>query len=206
MPMPLEDMSGMKFGRLTVLCRDGSTNYGKPLWLCKCECGNMTHTTRRNLIKGNTISCGCYRREFSAQQHTTHGLSRDGNRHRRLYRIWGGIKDRCLNQNSKYWERYGARGIKVCKEWSDNYECFHEWALSHGYADDLTIDRIDNDGNYEPGNCRWATYEEQENNRSDNILFNIEGEEITLSRLARKEGTTRAIAERNHKEEKVNGK
>lgn len=200
--MPLIDMSGMHFGRLTVLRRDGKTSYGKPLWLCQCECGNTTHVTRKHLIGGGTISCGCYRREHSREQHTTHGLSKTSNRHNRLYRIWTGIKDRCCNPNSKYWNKYGGRGITVCKEWADDYMVFHAWAINNGYLDNLTLDRIDNDGNYEPDNCRWATYETQENNRSDNVLFNVGGEMLTLSQLAKKDGTTRAITERNHKEEK----
>ena len=200
------DMSGMHFGRLTVIRVDGRDNRGKPLWLCKCDCGNETHVNRQHLIRGQTSSCGCYRREYSAKQHTTHGMSKSKNPRNRLYRIWAGVKDRCLNPRSKYWERYGGRGITICKEWTDDYMSFHNWAIHNGYKDNLTLDRIENNGNYCPDNCRWATYEEQENNRSNNVLFDVNGEKITLARLARREGTTRAIAERNHKEEKINGK
>lgn len=199
-------MSGMRFGRLTVMKVDGKNNRGRPLWLCKCDCGNETHVERQHLIRGQTKSCGCFRKEFAKRQHTTHGLSKSINRQNRLYRIWSGIKDRCCNTNSKYWNRYGGRGIKICEEWKNNYLSFHAWALSNGYLDELTLDRINNDGNYEPSNCRWATWETQENNRSDNIIFNIEGEKISLAQLARKENTTRFIAEKKHKGDIVNGK
>lgn len=115
------------------------------------------------------------------------------------------MKDRCLNPNSKYWERYGGRGIRICEEWANDFSAFYSWAIDNGYRDDLTIDRRDNDGDYCPENCRWATYLTQENNRSNNVLFRVGGEKITLAQLARKEDTTRALAEKKHKEEKVNG-
>ena len=99
----------------------------------------------------------------------------------RLYRIWSGIKDRCCNQNSKYWDRYGARGITVCNEWKNSFEQFYQWSLDNGYRENLTLDRIDNNKGYSADNCRWATYKEQENNRSNNRKLEYEGEVHTIS-------------------------
>lgn len=205
MPQPLIDMSGERYGRLTVIKRDGSTKQGKPLWLCLCDCGNYTHVPRKRLIHGSTISCGCYRREFSSIQHTTHGLSKHKDSKNRLYGIWTGIKDRCHNPNSKYWKRYGGRGISVCDEWRNDYMSFHNWAMLNGYSDDLTLDRRDNDKGYNPDNCRWVTYEVQENNRSDNIRYNVNGKIYTLAQLVHKDNITRNCAEKKYKEYKVDG-
>lgn len=197
MPQPLIDMSGERYGRLTVIKRDGNTKQGKPLWLCQCDCGNLTHVPRKRLLEGSTSSCGCYRREFSSQQHKTHGMSKSGNTHNRLYRIWGGIKDRCHNPKSKYWDKYGGRGITVCDEWHYDYMKFHDWSMANGYTDELTLDRIDNDKGYCPENCRWATYLVQENNRTNNVLYEIDGEVLTLAQLARRDNLTRCLTEKN---------
>ena len=206
MPQPLIDMTGERYGRLTVVrLSERKTNQGKPLWVCRCDCGNEVEVPRKRLIEGSTKSCGCYRREFSREQHTTHGQSRDGNAHTRLFRIWTGMKDRCNNPKSKYYDKYGGRGITICREW-ELYSAFHRWASEHGYTDQLTIDRIDNDKGYSPDNCRWATYSEQENNRRNNVKYEVNGTVYTLAQLARKENTTRAKAHKKHKEELINGK
>ena len=205
MPHAIIDLSGMRFNKLVVLKQEGRNNQNKPLWLCKCDCGNLTHVSRRRLIKGYTKSCGCFQRELARIRLTTHGLSKINGKHTRLYRIWCGAKDRCCNPKSKYWERYGKRGITFCEEWKHDYKAFYLWAMAKGYDDSLTLDRIDNDKGYFPDNCRWASYETQENNRSNNILFKIDGVTITLAQLARKEGVTRNVAEKNHKEERFYG-
>ena len=98
----------------------------------------------------------------------------------RLYRIWSGMKRRCYNKRSSYYERYGGRGITVCDEWLHDFQAFYDWSMSNGYADDLTIDRIDNDGPYAPWNCRWTTKEEQQNNTSRNLIYKHSGESHTL--------------------------
>ena len=200
MPQKLIDMSGEVHGMLKVICRDGTTSYGKPLWKCKCECGNYYHTTRKHLLDGSTYSCGCYRREFSRKEHTTHGKSKT-----RLYRIWTGMKDRCLNPKSRYWDRYGGSGITLCNEWIDDFESFRKWSLENGYEENLTIDRKDNSLGYSPENCRWATYETQENNRTNNVLYSVNGEILTLAQLSRKTGLTRHMADKKFKEERLNG-
>lgn len=170
------DMAGMRIGRLTVVSRAENTNQNKAQWLCKCDCGKEVVVSRRHLKDFSTLSCGCYAKEKARERHTTHGMKRT-----RLYRIWAGMKDRCCNPKSKYWDRYGERGISVCDEWRNSFESFQSWAMSNGYKENLTIDRIDNSKGYSPDNCRWATYKEQENNRSNNRLLEHSGEVHTIS-------------------------
>lgn len=170
------DMVGMKIGRLTAISRAENTKQNKAQWLCKCDCGNTVVVSRRHLKDYSTVSCGCYRSDLAKEQHTTHGMKST-----RLYRIWSGMKDRCCNPKSKYWNRYGGRGITVCDEWKNFFENFMEWSFTNGYTDDLTIDRIDNSKGYYPDNCKWATMKEQENNRGNNHLIEYKGETHTIS-------------------------
>ena len=176
MPQKAIDMTGMKIGRLTVISRAENTNQNKAQWLCKCDCGNEVIVSRRHLKDFSTVSCGCYRSKLAKENNSTHKMKGT-----RLYRIWSGIKDRCCNHNSKYWDRYGARGITVCDEWKNSFEQFCQWSLDNGYRDNLTLDRIDNNKGYFADNCRWATYKEQENNRSNNRMLEYEGEVHTIS-------------------------
>ena len=159
-----KDLTGMRFGRLSVLELSPDRTCGKATWICRCDCGNVTKVIGRNLTTGDTKSCGCYRRERDhGNENVKHGGS---SKKERLYRIWRGMKQRCNNPNATGFSRYGGRGITVCDEWKNNYSAFREWALSHGYADDLTIDRIDNDKDYFPDNCQWATKAQQVRNRA----------------------------------------
>jgi hypothetical protein len=186
----LIDMTGRKVGRLLIIERSSNNKFGRATWECLCDCGNKTIVEGARLRTVNkTTSCGCYRSEQIKKRQTIHGdckrkNTENGTNKTRLYRIWVGITFRCKNKNDR---RYGGRGISVCNEWL-NYECFKEWANSNGYHKDLSIDRINNDGNYEPDNCRWATRTKQSNNRSTNnrIIFNDEN--LTIAEWAKKIG------------------
>lgn len=155
----LIDLHGKKYGRLQVLEIAGKKGC-ETTWLCKCDCGNHVIVTGGNLRAGRTQSCGCYNSEKSRKRRLKHGLTG-----KRLNRIWKNMKTRCYNPNSNNYKYWGARGITICNEWKNSFEKFMEWALANGYEDNLTIDRIDVNGNYEPQNCRWVTMKIQNNNR-----------------------------------------
>ena len=152
-----EDLTGRVFGMLTVkkFAEKRGVHY---YWECVCSCGKETIVNGYNLRSGKTKSCGCLRATVTAEVHTTHGDARLG-KVTRLRRLWSGMKNRCNNANMASYKWYGAKGVKVCDEWCD-YAKFKAWALTNGYADNLSIDRIDPDGDYEPSNCRWITRNE----------------------------------------------
>lgn len=155
----LIDLTGRKFGRLVVLGRE-SVEQRHVHWRCRCDCGNEVVVTGNNLKKLHTTSCGCVHSERTIQSNTTHGKSKT-----RLYRTWKNMKNRCYNPNVRSYSDYGARGITVCDEWLNNFQCFYDWAIQSGYREDLSIDRINNDDGYYPENCHWADAKEQANNR-----------------------------------------
>ena len=160
MGRPAIDLAGQRFGRLTVIERTKGTSTKDAWWLCRCECGNKKETTRKQLICGNVKSCGCLQKERRANGNIIHG-----GHNTRIYSIWHHMKERCMNPNSPKYRLYGGRGITVCGEWIDDFTVFRDWAISTGYSDELTLDRIDNDKGYYPDNCRWATFSEQNRNR-----------------------------------------
>lgn len=184
------DLTGQRFGRLTVVKKAPKKSYSKQsFWECKCDCGNIIVSSSQGLRNGHIKSCGCYSHELRVKESTKHGDSRT-----RLYIIWSNMKDRTIRKTCTPYKYYGERGIKVCNEWL-NYEVFKEWALSHGYSDELTIDRIDVNGNYCPENCRWATLETQANNTRRNHFITYKGETHTIAEWSKitglAEGTIR---------------
>ena len=171
------DLTGEKFGRLTVIGLDESKNTRKTYWICQCECGGIKSARSDSLLCGAIKSCGCMKRE---QDKVNLGRTTHGQEGTRLYHIWQGVKRRCNDKNTVCYDRYGGRGITVCEEWNNSFVPFYEWAINNGYTEELTLDRIDNNGNYEPSNCRWATMQEQSNNRSSNIKITIGNATKTL--------------------------
>lgn len=180
-----EDLTGQRFGRLVVKRIVG---HNPAKWECECDCGNITSVNADSLKSGTTVSCGCYFRERREESRHKHDES-----HTRLHRIWTGMKSRCYNPKQQSYERYGARGIRVCDEWRNDYIAFRDWSIANGYNDDLSIDRIDNDGNYEPSNCRWATNKAQARNKSVNRNLEYNGEVHTVSEWAEILGLTVSI-------------
>lgn len=174
----IKDLTGQKYGLLTVIgLKDTDTR--KTYWICQCECGNVKEVRSDSLLCGTIKSCGCLKRaqdKVNLTKNHRHKMSGT-----RIYIEWQGMKGRCYNPHDPRYDRWGGRGITVCDEWRDSFEAFYEWAMSHGYADDLTIDRIDNDGNYTPDNCRWATQSEQSRNRNSNIKIRIGNSTRTLT-------------------------
>lgn len=170
---------------ITLIKKD---NTSQEFYICECKCGNIVTVSRNKLVSGNTKSCGCYQRYRAKTDNTVHGLYGT-----RLHRIYYGIKQRCYNQNNPEYKNYGGRGISMCEEWLSNFMNFYNWALENDYSDELTIDRINNDGNYEPGNCRWATRKQQSFNRSDNRYIECNGKIQTLVEWERETGISRRV-------------
>lgn len=172
---------GDKYWKMTVLEFAGKAKNGATLVRCKCDCGNERTVRLYNLISGATKSCGCLAKEILIQRNKSNKYGSTHLRSRtRIYRIWCDIKQRCYNKKQIVYKWYGARGISMCDKWRNSFQDFYGWALQNGYNEQLTIDRIDANGNYEPSNCRWATSREQSRNKSSNIYVTINGETKVL--------------------------
>jgi len=174
--MTVKDLTGQRYGKLVVIGKDTTTP--KNYWIVKCDCGNTKSIFRGHLTANRIDNCGCITLEKRSKKNKTHGETNT-----RLFKIWNGMINRCSNKNNNSYQKYGGRGIIVCEEWH-KYIKFRDWALSHGYNDTLTIDRIDVNGNYCPENCRWATNKQQANNRRNTRYFTYKNETHTISEWA----------------------
>lgn len=174
------DLTGKQFGRITVLSRAESRGK-QTYWLCQCSCGTEKEICAYNLTKGLTNSCGCLSVEKFTDRSKTHGLSNS-----REYQIWMGIKARCTCETNSAYKYYGAKGVKVCDAWLNSFEQF---LADMGEAPEgMSIERIDVSGNYEPSNCKWATQEEQANNKTNNRFITWRGKTMTAAQWGRKVG------------------
>lgn len=174
------DLTGQRFNRLTVIERAGSKN-GFAAWKCLCECGNITVVRSSHLKSGHIKSCGCLNRE----RITKHGMQGTP-----IYRVWHGIKARCLNPNDLAYKNYGGRGISMFPAWVEDIKAFCEYVsrLEHFNEDDYSLDRIDDNGNYEPGNLRWADIGTQNRNKRNNVIVEYNGVEMCLKAAAESSG------------------
>lgn len=190
------DESGKRYGRITVVSRSGTTSDGKVAWLCRCDCGNTTEVGGGHLRSGNTTSCGCYGIELLTKRNTKHGLFAASHAFTPEYNSWLKMRSRCNDPANPDYLLYGGRGIRVCKEWENSFEKFFAHVGKRPAAG-YTIDRKNTDDNYEPGNVRWATAVQQQNNRRNNVELNLNGEKITYKQAASISSVTRkAIAYR----------
>lgn len=173
-----DNLIGRKYGRLTIISDGGYKPAYKQMVRmvnCVCECGTEREFMLTEVLHGGVKSCGCFRRD----RMTKHGLHGHP-----IYSKWLGMKNRCYNVNDEHYHFYGGRGIVVCDEWKNDFNAFYEWAINApNYGIKNEIDRINNDGNYEPSNCRWATRQEQVCNTSRNVYVWFNGKKLTLSQL-----------------------
>lgn len=181
------NLNGQRFGKLLVI-GDSVKQGRRKFYPCLCDCGRETLVRDDALTSGGTKSCGCSR-SYHQGKTSDNRYERRG----RLYHVWYGMKRRCENPKDTSYHRYGGRGITVCEEWSNSYEAFVDWAMESGYDPnskhkECTLDRIDNNGNYEPSNCRWANMTVQSNNRRSSVLITYQGETLTVAEWAKKVG------------------
>ena len=175
-PSNFRDLTGQVIGNFEVIKLYDRKKDGHVRWLCKClSCGNLTKLTSYELTHKKKKSCGCLTNNIISQKNTKHGL-----RQTRIYNIWAKLRARCYRKTDRLFSYYGERGIRVCEEWNSHFISFYNWALENGYEDNLTIDRIDVNGDYEPNNCRWVNMKAQCNNKRNNIIIMYKGKEQTL--------------------------
>ena len=182
------DLRGFKFGRLLVIERAPAETNKNSYWRCVCDCGNETIVSRVNLRNGNTQSCGCYAKEIAKSPQRIGKIVSKRTKHggvgTPLYAVWAGIKARVGNPNAANYERYGGRGIRICPEWKNDFQSFQKWSMENGYKKGLSIDRIDNNGDYCPENCRWVDGKTQMRNRCVSKIASYHGLEKTIAEWA----------------------
>lgn len=170
------DLTGRTFGRWTVLGLAKTNKKGATRWECVCSCGKIKDVIGTTLTRGTSVSCGCFFKEEVTKRSTKHGLSNHP-----LYWRWYSMNQRCENPKHQSYKHYGQRGITVCDEWKTSFMSFYTWSIENGFKRELELDRINNDGNYSPENCRWATRKKQNNNRRNNHYIEMNGETKTLT-------------------------
>lgn len=182
-------LEGQRFGRLTVM-NEVETSKAGSYWLCRCDCGNEIVTKGNSLVSGKTMSCGCYSKDMLIRSNTKHGKART-----RIYNIWLSMRARCNSPNNPNYKYYGAKGITVCDEWNstEGFVNFYNWAVTNGYEDSLSIDRIDFNKGYSPSNCRWATWQQQIENRSCTVYMTYNGETKTTIEWSKITGLSRKL-------------
>lgn len=171
----IKNIRGQRFGRLVAIEHVGFASNRVTLWRCKCDCGNETIVRQGNLNSGTTRSCGCLDIDRTKEANTTHGQS-----HTRIFNIWSKIKERCYNPKRPAYKNYGGKGVVMCDEWRNDFQIFYNWAMTNGYQDDLTIDRINSNGNYEPSNCRWLTLSENVRFRNATVFITVGELSLTI--------------------------
>lgn len=183
MAKKLEIKQGDKFGKWTIIEEIAPkiiSNKPRRMFRCQCECGNIGEVQLSCLRNGHSTSCGCEQKKKASIANTKHGLEKHP-----LYNTWKNMKKRCNYPNAPEYENYGGRGISVCEEWSNSFQNFYDWAINNGWSRELTIDRIDTNGNYCPENCRWANVETQMNNTTKNHYIEYNRNTYTLSTLSK---------------------
>lgn len=185
----MKDLVGQKFGRLTILGLDYIQKYiypngnigNIPYLKCQCDCGTIYSIRKYKLLSGYTKSCGCLRKDTASYNKPSkkHGLHKT-----KIYEVWHHMKQRCYNSKSTGFKHYGGRGISMCDEWQSDFMTFYNWSINNGYREDLSIDRIDVNGNYEPSNCRWITMKEQQRNTTVNRIITYNNETHCLAEWA----------------------
>ena len=172
-----DEMLGKVFENWKVFKRDFSkTGARHTFYICKCKCGAVASVRSDMLKSGRSLSCGCLKKEKLSKRVTTHGMTNTP-----LHKVWLSLKQRCINPNNKRFKYYGEKGVTVCKEWQDNFLEFYNWSMKNGYKKGMTIDRIDNDGNYCPSNCRYITNKQQQFNRSNNRYITVNDVTLTVT-------------------------
>jgi hypothetical protein len=193
-----KDLTGKKFGRLMVIklynkkqmYKNGKKCGFEYYYLCRCDCGNEKVVRSYALTENMTKSCGCLHKEIvrtkTREKNIKHGMSKSD-----LYKKWSGMKSRCYNKKENNYHIYGQRGIKICAEWVNSFESFYKWAIENGYKKELSIDRINVNGNYEPSNCRWVTWQQQQNNKRTNHFLEYNGQKHTIAEWSKITGIKR---------------
>jgi hypothetical protein len=169
------DYIGKTFMYLTIVSDAGRDKNGRYV-IAQCKCGSVRRYRLSHVKYGKILSCGCYNSERASERQKTHGLSKHP-----LYKVYRSMKARCYNPNVKKYERWGGRGIIICDLWLNSFEVFYEWSLKNGYSKGLQIDRINNDGNYEPSNCRWVEHKINARNTRTNVFVQYNGETKTIA-------------------------